>query len=332
MQEFNLLDNLLSNIEDRFLSLPDGPGDDCAIVKGIGDLLCSHDVLVENVHFNLSWSSPEDVAWKSLATNESDIASMGGVPVGYTISLVVPKGYSNFLNEFYKGINKYLLDAEERGYPQKLLGGDLSSGKELSISVAVIGRVNDHPIKRSGAQPGNVLVISAQIGLAGIGLKLFSGDTLGPEFSKEYQELARLKHRRPMARTALGVSLSKLKIATAMIDISDGLFQDAIHIAKASKVSLKLDFDEIRFPDTPKYSELLRRLSAGDDYELLFTLVDDKAYLDLKNIYPEIVKVGEVVSQEEDYILVENLNGRISLNSYLDKTEDKAKLGYQHDF
>jgi thiamine-monophosphate kinase len=236
------------------------------------------------------------------------------------------------LNEFYKGINKYLLDAEERGYPQKLLGGDLSSGKELSISVAVIGRVNDHPIKRSGAQPGNVLVISAQIGLAGIGLKLFSGDTLGPEFSKEYQELARLKHRRPMARTALGVSLSKLKIATAMIDISDGLFQDAIHIAKASKVSLKLDFDEIRFPDTPKYSELLRRLSAGDDYELLFTLVDDKAYLDLKNIYPEIVKVGEVVSQEEDYILVENLNGRISLNSYLDKTEDKAKLGYQHDF
>lgn len=321
MEEFQLLETLLSNIDKKYISSPDGPGDDCAVIKGGSDILVSHDVLVEGVHFNLSWSSAKDVAWKCLASNESDIASMGGIPIGYTIGLILPSQYLNFAKDFYLGLNEYFVAAERRGYFQKLLGGDMSAGSTLSISIAVLGRVNNRAIRRSGATPGEILVVSEEIGLAGIGLELLRNNH--SPCPPELKDAAILKHKRPDARTDLGVYLSTKGMASAMIDLSDGLFQDAAHIAKASNVSLDINLSEMSYPDY---------VNCGDDYELLFAMPNLKEYFLLKERYPNIKKIGLVTEKNEHAIHILDPAGRLDLDTYLKQIGKAYPSGFQHHF
>ncbi len=329
MEEFEFLHSLLSKLDPKFTALPSGPGDDCAIFSSKGKILVSHDLLVEGVHFNLNWSNLKDVAWKALATNESDIASMGGVPIGYTIGLVVPDGYKAIVEELYEGFNEYLMEREASGFFQKILGGDITSGSSFSISVSVIGEASQ-AILRSGSKPGDLLAVSGPIGLAGIGLSLLSEScTLSP--TKELEHISLLKHRRPIPQTSLGVFLSSKGLATSMIDISDGLLQEAKHLATASQLTAVVELSCFSYPaQIGTQMELLELLSSGDDYELLFTLRDVAAFEVVKDSYPNSFIVGKMIVRGEDTLSIENKGE--SLKNIDSLGRKLTNLGYRHSF
>ena len=328
MEEFQFLKTLFSKLEDRFIKLPSGPGDDCATFTSIETILVSQDVLVEGVHFKFSWSSPKDIAWKALATNESDIASMGGKPIGYTIGLVIPDGYGEMVEELYVGFNEYLLARESLGYFQKILGGDISSGPCFSISVSVLGECLN-PVPRSGAKPGDILVSSGPIGLAGIGLSILNGSNKY-ELEDNLAEVALDRHRRPIPQTILGNYLSKNDLATSMIDISDGLIQDTMHLAEASGVSALIDPRSFIYPKNNSNESLVRLLNAGDDYELIFSLRSLHDFLLIKQKFPQVFVVGKIVEQDKNTLMFESDGSRLTLEQFVGS--NIIPTGFAHSF
>lgn len=236
---------------------PDGQtwiGDDTAVLED-GDLFAT-DVLVEGVHFDLDWCNPEDVGWKALAVNLSDVAAMGGRPRAAVVSLVVDDRRPGVADRVMSGL---AAAASEMACP--IVGGDTSNGPTLVVSVAVLGRAHvGGPVLRSGAVPGDAVVVTGELGAAGAGLLAARrGDTDAPG-------LARL--RRPFPRLAEGAAAANTG-ATAMIDISDGLAIDLRRLCEASGCSALIDEDAI---PRVKGVDLDLALFGGDDYELVFTV------------------------------------------------------------
>jgi thiamine-monophosphate kinase len=220
--------------------------DDAAVLSGFsgGDLVFTHDVLVEGVHF-LPDDPAGDVAWKLLAVNLSDLAAKGAVPVG--VLLGYPLSDDNWDAAFVAGLGEALTH-----FDLPLLGGDTVRGLRV-LSLTAIGRSAVAP-SRSGAQAGDALYVTGVIGLAGLGL---NGD---PEHLKAY--------RRPTPRLSEGQALAP--IVHAMMDVSDGLLIDAQRMATASNLALSIDLDTV-----PHAGELMAAITAGDDYELLFAATPD---------------------------------------------------------
>ena len=214
--------------------------DDAAV---LGDMVFTHDVLVEGVHF-LPDDPAGDVAWKLLAVNLSDLAAKGAVPVG--VLLGYPLSDEDWDAAFVAGLAEAL-----KAFDVPLLGGDTVKAPRV-LSLTAIGR-SAHAPSRSGAKVGDTLYVTGVIGRAGLGL---AGD---PEHLNA--------HRRPTPRLAEGQSLAP--IATAMMDISDGLLIDAQRMANASNLALEIDLDAV-----PHVGDLMDAITAGDDYELLFATPD----------------------------------------------------------
>ena len=223
-------------------------GDDSAVVDGL--LLCA-DACVAGVHADLALVGVDDFGWKALASCVSDIAAMGGRPVA---ALVTVSGTVD-LDLLYDGL---LAAAGEYGCP--VVGGDLTAGDGLVVSVAVVGRCPEgEPVLRSGASPGDQLFLSGPLGASAAGLAVLqAGGTGGPAVA----------HRRPQARLAEGEAARRAG-ATAMIDVSDGLGIDLWRLADESGVGVVVDDVPVADGATEEQA-----LGGGEDYELLFAAPD----------------------------------------------------------
>ena len=297
-----------------------GAGDDCAVIpfsefgepNASGALLVTTDVLVEGRHFRRDFTSAEDLGWKTLAVSLSDIAAMGGKPTAAVITLQLPPDTSpSWLQEVYRGI--YQL-AENTGV--SIVGGDTSSASELSIGFTVLGRIGSSPILRTGAQPGDDIWVSGEIGGAFLALQHFDGKlTLSPD--RVLQLAPRLN--RPEPRLALAQNLVGV---TAMIDVSDGLIQDLGHIAEGSGVTVELDVARVPTPECAELSKLVL-LSGGDDYELLFTAPPNLRSVLEQNL--AITRIGQVL--EKALPQAEKVELRIGVGKKVSAAKALRELG-----
>lgn len=235
-------------------------------------LLVSTDALVEGVHFDLDYCSAEDTGWKALAVNLSDIAAMGGTPLFATTSIAVPREViSGFVPRFYRG-----LAALARQHAVTLIGGDSCRSRQgIFVDVTIIGDVQPaHLSTRQGARPGDSIYVTGELGRSAIGLELLTR----PE-KKTWRSAAVRRHLRPQPRCFAGRYLAERKLASAMIDLSDGLSTDLGHLCKQSGVGADLELSQI---PTATITDRERRslsnaplhyaLHGGEDYELLFTV------------------------------------------------------------
>jgi len=238
-----------------------GLADDAAV---LGDLVLTHDVIVEGVHF-LSRDPPGDVAWKLLAVNLSDLAAKGATPLGCLM------GYTLSGNESWDAAFVAGLGVALGALDLPLLGGDTVSvppGTPRSLGLTALGRApaGGAP-SRSGARPGDALWVTGTIGAAGIGLaRAQAGD--------DPSDPCVLAYRRPQPRLAAGRALAPH--VTAMMDVSDGLLIDAGRMAAASGVAIAIELGAVPVVDSAPagLAGILAAVTAGDDYELLFTLPD----------------------------------------------------------
>jgi thiamine-monophosphate kinase len=246
-----------------------GIGDDCAVLApSRGSLCLTTDTLVEGVHFTRAAFLAEDVGHKALAVNLSDLASMGAVPKGFLCALTLPP----WLDERYlAGVAKGMAALSRRTGAQ-LLGGNLSRGQELSLTLTALGEVPPgKALTRTGACPGDRLYVSGTLGDARLGLSMLPGRRARAKLARSGAVRRQL---RPEPRLKLG--LLARRFAAAAIDLSDGLVQDLGHLCRASKVGARL-----RAGDLPLSAELRRAhgsaaylwaLRGGEDYELLLAI------------------------------------------------------------
>jgi len=246
-----------------------GIGDDAAWVENSsGSSLVTADLLIEGVHFNLHWTSLFDLGYKALAVNLSDIAAMGGVPAYVILSLGIPANFdSEQIEAFYRGFNALAMKCGVA-----LVGGDTNVAKALIVSVCVIGHAPYRPIRRNSAKVGDDIYITGTVGDSALGLYMLQRRMPGLKRPPLAKLLAR--HHRPTPRLDAGAELAKNRLATAMIDVSDGLMRDLEHICRASGTGATIWAE--RLPLSRAYQTLADKvgtgyaLSGGEDYELLF--------------------------------------------------------------
>ena len=243
-------------------------GDDTgAVPEGKGTLVVSTDTSVEGVHFRRDWLAPQEIGWRAAASALSDLAAAAAAPAGVTVAVVAPPTLSEAqLVEVMCGVGEAASAARCR-----VIGGDLSSGPVLVITVTVFGHADPAPLSRRGAQPGDGIFVTGALGGARAALlDWLDGETPSPA--------ARLAFARPQPRIAAAQWL-RVAGATALMDLSDGLGGDALHLAAASGVGLSLELE--RLPIHPSAHRVASRLgepfqlfaaTGGEDYELLVTL------------------------------------------------------------
>ncbi|MGY9059260.1 MAG: thiamine-phosphate kinase [Candidatus Puniceispirillales bacterium] len=261
MDEFDYIKKYFKPLTNEFAR---GLKDDAAVYKPLSnhEIVITTDSLVEGVHFFGS-ESPIDIAKKALRVNLSDIASMGAKPLFYNLALNIPKDKVEcFISNFAIGLKE---DQEE--YKIKLIGGDLTSSlKNIHITISMFGHLPfGEAVSRSNAKAGDFLFVTGKLGLSKIGLENF--------FSKPALFIeAKKKYLLPKPRVELGILLRN--IASSMIDVSDGLVQDSLHLASNSGLSLEIDIDSLPLPicSLLNYNDIIDcALYGGDDYELLFS-------------------------------------------------------------
>ena len=262
--EFSIIKKYLSGIGASYLSTNGinlSIGDDCAVIAANSKLLISTDTSVSGVHFLKSMPA-ESIAYRSVATALSDIAAMGGNPVAFNLSLVMPSFNAEWMKAFRKGLQKI---SKEYKFP--LIGGDLAKGP-LQISVTVLGKPEKKILLRSNAQPGDILCLSNAIGHGYISFKEYKKSGLVNNKTKPYLF--------PSAQITYGRVISNL--ASSAIDISDGIIQDLSHLISSSGVGCDLDLAKVPLA-TKQYVK--QCLEFGDDYQLLYT-VPPKKFLTLQ--------------------------------------------------
>lgn len=313
--EFGLIDHLTRNIKLTQTTTVKGVGDDAAVIdNGDKQTLVTTDLLLEGIHFDLVYTPLKHLGYKTAVVNFSDIYAMNGKPQQLTLSLGISKRFSvEDLEEFYSGV---LLACEIYGVD--LVGGDTSSSLTgFSISATCIGIASkDKVVYRSGAKETDLICVSGDLGAAYMGLQLlerektvFSGDEQAqPDFAgKEYILERQLK---PEARKDIMQLLENNQIVpTSMIDVSDGLSSDVMHICKQSGVGcrifeerLPLDYQTASMAETFNLNATTVALNGGEDYELLFTV--PLSLHDTLKFIPGIHIVGHITSADEGNYLV----------------------------
>ena len=266
--------------------------DDCAVLEiGAETLILTHDMLVEGVHF-LPDADPADVAWKLVATNISDLAAKGAQPLGVLLGFMLGKDDARFAQGLEEVLDHY-------GVP--LLGGDTTGGgPPRAFGLTAIGQATHTPVPaRSGARAGDAIYVTGPLGAAMLGFESLRDGTHGDSIA----------YRRPMARLAEGQALAPL--ASAMMDISDGLLLDAARMARASGVTLAIEAGSV-----PLAAPEQRRQDAlrwGDDYELLFTAPEGFA------LPVSAHRIGSVIELSDAPILLD-----------WQALSESDGLGYQH--
>ena len=283
--EFGLIDRLTADLPIRNASTVKGVGDDCAILRNKEtDILVTTDLLLEGVHFDLTYVPLKHLGYKSAVVNFSDVYAMNGHPRQITVSLGISQRFTvEHIEELFAGIR---LACEIYGVD--LVGGDTTSSRQgLVISITCIGEAEaDKVVTRSGAKPTDLICVSGDLGSAYMGLQLLEREKVAgagqrdfvPNFQgKEYLVERQLK---PEARRDIVDELAKAGIVpTAMMDISDGLSSELMHICKDSNVGCRIYEDRIPIDyQTAVMAEELNinlvtaALNGGEDYELLFTV------------------------------------------------------------
>jgi thiamine-monophosphate kinase len=286
-----------------------GLGDDCAVMRktAVTDQLITADMLVQDIDFRLSWTSPEALGHKALAVSLSDVAAMGGMPVWAMVSIGMPKEFwrSDFGDRFYDG---WLALAERFGV--ELIGGDVSSSQILVFDSIVGGEVPaGKAVMRSTARAGDLIYVTGPLGGAAAGLKLLeNGPGPDPLDHSPQAELVR-KQLRPEPHVELGKLLREGGIASAMLDISDGLSTDLAHLCKASRVGAVLQASEIPIDpnidvlELPEEERLRLALNGGEDFVLLFTAARK---FDPTDLPTEAYLVGEITDKAGCIEIVKN--------------------------
>lgn len=272
--EFGLIDRI-ARLLPGSPNVIEGIGDDCAVVR-VADhvLLISSDLFIEDIHFRRSSATAEDIGWKAAAAGLSDIAAMGGQPLFGLVALSCPADTDvQFIEEIYHGIANIL-----SRFGAVVVGGDTSRAHGLvTLDVTVIGESQSRRfLRRKGACSGDLLVVSGFLGQAAAGLHALEHGQAAPDLIDA--------HLHPKPRLAEGQWLCNHPAIHAMIDISDGLLQDAGHLAAASRLGVNIDPE--RLPVSPSLDQYCRKLAldptqvmltGGEDYELAFA-VDAKGH------------------------------------------------------
>ncbi len=286
--EFGLIEHLTKNIELQNASTIVGIGDDAAIIDHFGkQTVISTDLLLEGIHFDLVYFPLKHLGYKSVIVNLSDIYAMNATPTQLTMSIGVSSRFTTeALSEFYEGV---YLACEKYGVD--LVGGDTSSSqKGLVISVTAIGEVTPgNFIKRDGAQKGDLICVSGDLGAAYLGLnflerekKIFlENPKIQPDLEGEAYVIGRFL--KPEARKDVIAFFEEVQLTpTSMMDISDGLSSEVLHICKQSHLGCRLYEDKIPIAEETRNAAFkfsldptMCALNGGEDYELLFTIRQD---------------------------------------------------------
>ena len=234
-----------------------GPGDDAAVLRG--GLAVSTDLMVEGVHFRFDWVTPTEAGFRAGAAALSDMAAMGARPETLLVSMALPVRDPALGEALQRGVRA----AGDR-VGAAIAGGDVSRAADaVVLDVVAVGRVRDGGVRRSGAGPGDDLWVSGVVGGAAAAVAAWSQ-------GGEPGAAARARFAAPPDRTGLGRSLAAQGLASAMIDISDGLVLDARRIATASRVGVHIRRDRVPV-DAAAGADLNQALQGGEDYELMFT-------------------------------------------------------------
>ncbi len=343
--EFGLIKFLTDDIQIKNPGTVLGVGDDAAALKCEDKLvLVSGDMMVEGVHFDLTYTPLKHLGYKLAVVNFSDIYAMNGMAEQLLVNIAVSNRFTlEALDEFYTGVK---LAAERYGVD--IVGGDTTSSvKGMILSATVVGGVDEKKlVKRSGAKPNDLIVVTGDLGAAYLGLQILRREQevflVNPQHQPDLTPYAYVVERqlKPEARKDVVEWLAKHDvIPTSMIDISDGLSSEVIHITEASGYGAYVYEDKIPVHEETEavakefnLNPLVAALNGGEDYELLFT-IDQKDYDKIKDV-PGFSIIGHITEDEGAY-LITNLNEKLELkaqgwNAFLDRKkaqENKANSG-----
>ncbi len=320
--EFGLIERIVAELGRS------GPEPGAELLIGIGDdaaawrvresvQIATTDAMVENVHFQLDNTTWEDVGWRALASNLSDIAAMGGAPDYALVALALPgETEVEDVLALYRGMK---LLADEFGVT--IIGGDVVSAPQVVVSITVVGTSpTDSLLRRSAARPGDLVAVTGELGGSAGGLAVLSGAPLPAE------DTASLKQAflRPRPRVAEGQQLVTSGIRAA-IDISDGLVADLTHICRLSQVGAQVDVDRLPLPDSLKqlFGKKARdmALAGGEDYELLFTAPADRIAAASAALSVPVTVIG---------VVRENAPGHVELVDGLGRPYQIVSTGWEH--
>ncbi len=324
--EFGLIQRIQKLSSRRAPGVVVGIGDDAAALKVSSSALqlATTDMLIEGIHFDLSFTDYFSLGWKSAAANLSDIAAMGGLPRFCLTSLALPSRISvEHISEFYSGFSELLAT-----HKTVLAGGDTCSSRhDLIISVTVLGEVKkNRMVTRAGAKAGDKIYVTNTLGDSAAGLEILKSGGKGQGTGgrgKDFKSAIRnpqsamerlvQKHLRPVPRVEWGRKIALSGCASAMIDISDGLSSDLSHICEQSKVgavmySGKVPFSKalLRSAGSLKKTLLHYALSGGEDYELLFTTPPAKIKR-LQSLDIPVTEIGEI-ARTRGLVIVDDTN------------------------
>ena len=324
--EFALIDHITKGFTIENESSQHGIGDDAAVLDhGKDPTLISTDLLIEGIHFDLSYTPLKHLGYKAVVVNISDIYAMNSIPKQITVSVAISNRFTlEAIEELYKGINLAC-----KNYKIDLVGGDTSSSiTGLIISISVLGSASKKKIvKRNGAKENDLLVVSGDLGGAYTGLQILEREkavfkvnpNTQPDLSKYTYCIER--QLKPEARKDVIELLDELEIIpTSMIDISDGLSSEILHLSKASEVGFHL-FEE-KIPIDPevtmtsgefKLNSTTSALNGGEDYELLFT-INQKDFEKIKN-HPFLSVIGHACDLKDGCQLITGLGHQIELSA-----------------
>lgn len=324
--EFALIDHLNESIKIKNASTLKGIGDDAAVIDS-GDLVkvVTTDLLLEGVHFDLSYAPLHHVGFKAVAVNVSDVAAMNAIPKQITVSIALSNRFSvEAVDALYAGIN-----AAAEHYGVDVIGGDTTASHSgLVISITAIGEAKKEQISyRSGAKVNDIVCVTGDLGAALVGLQILEREKqvfiANPDMKPQLEKFTYVTGRqlKPDARMDIIHELRDMEIVpSSMIDISDGLASELFHICKSSGVGVtiyedKLPIDKQTFDTAVELGldPITCVLNGGEDYELLFT-IDQKDYEKLEK-HPDIHFIGHVTNAEEGKLLVTKSGTVVSLKA-----------------
>ena len=324
--EFGLIEHLTKDIKLKNESSIKGVGDDGAILSYKDkNIVVTTDLLTEGIHFDLTYTPLKYLGYKSVIVNLSDVYAMNAIPKQITVALAVSKKMSlEAIDELYKGIH---LACEK--YNVDLIGGDTSSSLTgLHISITAIGEVDKNEVVyRNTAKDTDLICVSGDLGGAYMGLQIlereknvFNHDNKAPINLQGYDYLL-ARQLKPEARKDIIALLKDLKIKpTSMIDISDGLSSELLHICKSSKLGCKVFEDKIPIADETmniceefNFNPIISALNGGEDYELLFT-ISLKDFEKVKNSF-DITVIGHLTNVVDEKVLISRDGNSLKLQA-----------------
>ena len=308
--EFGLIKELTKNNISKHQNTVKSIGDDAAVI-GTDDeaMVISTDMLVEGIHFDLMYTPLKHLGYKSVVVNLSDIYAMNAVPTHITVSLAISSKYSlEAMQEFYDGIYTAC-----KMYNIDLVGGDTtSSPKGMIISITAVGQAKkDKIVYRSGAKKGDILCVTGDLGAAYLGLQILEREKqvylahpgVQPELDKS-QYLIERQLKPEAQRGAIEYFKREKIVPTSMIDVSDGLASELLHICNQSDVGAFIEEGKVPIhPDSElaalefKLDPITCALHGGEDYELLFTI--DEKDLEKIRFMPEVYIIGEITDKTD---------------------------------